>query len=372
MVATWRAVALARCCSMVVARACHQQVDRIWLVASFLHLPLHRLVLQQHHHCISIPNTRAWLKWESCAAVSGKWRAMGPHKPAPALAAVLDLSPYPALTKCRGILSTAPRQGKSKRELVNEMMALCQDVHLHARACRCLLASHKVATLRELLSKLRQQGLRVRPVGQRKDDLVNAIIASDWQGEGTAGLQCGGAARGVGPKRSCEAAGAAGSQKRTPPLAPAASRPRAASCRPEEEQCAGQGKGDMTTCSPDALPDGVLVAYGTAAEPLTLRRKLGKKWRKLGKSQRKFRNATRARRSKQLVQVLRESLDDHPSETIDAIRELVSQKTGISLTSPEQRLFFDRQLIKLTAHKPKQRRTRPRIILALSKVRPGS
>jgi len=292
---------------------------------------------------------------------------MGPHnwRPTPALAALLDASSYSALAACRGILSTAPRQGRTKAALASELMVLCQDTRLHEKACRHLLAGHTVDELRKWLSTMRHQGLSVPPValvGHRKDHILNAIISIDLQRGGTA--QC------VDTRPQHEpAVGAAGSHKCMPA--------QCVDTRPQHEPAAGAaGSHERVPRQVEGqLPDGVLVAYGTTAEPLQLRRKLGKKWWKIGKSQRKFRNATRAARSKQLTQALREILDDHPSETVAVIRGLVSSKTGIALTgakSREQRLFFDRQLLKLTARRATKKQTRARFKLAVSRARRDS
>ncbi len=60
----------------------------------------------------------------------------------------------------------------------------------------------------------------------------------------------------------------------------------------------------------------------------------------------------RARRSRHIKVELRRLLQSHEDVPVETIRQLVGQAVGCNLEAGEKRLFFDRQLYKLTRHIP--------------------
>ena len=303
---------------------------------------------------------------------------MGPNKwrHAPALVALLEASSCAALQECRKHVSTRPSQSENtKAAIITDLERLCQNSHVHKNTSRWLLQHHTVADLRAWIATLRlQKGIILPPHGYLKKDLLNALASFDLQQDGMGHREGAGqlegtreGSGGVGPslRHMCPTAEPLRDQSRAPERgSPERERP---GCRPQspgEHQGANTGKGGPSV-------EGVLVAYGTTAEPVQLRHKLGKKWRKFHRATQASRS-TRASRSKDLVQAMKEAINEHPSVTVEVVMQIVSKKTGIILTGAkyrERRLFFDRQLVKLTACRRTKKRTKARFELAVSVAR---
>lgn len=304
---------------------------------------------------------------------------MGPRQPA--LTALLQASTVPSLAACCGQVSSGPRQGRRKEELVADLLQICRDSpSSHTWVCRQLLQGSSVLELNQWMTSLRRRGIKVpsnASVGRRKEDLLKALAEIDLPSQGT------GTGSAIEPSGSASAPGCSldlgnnvgasletfsSTQAPCPQhthlaLPKMASRP---GCTPQPDAAAGNAPGFGTAGMNGAsAPVMTMVAFGTAAEPLKLQRRLGKTWRRIGKSQRK---AIRATKSRQMKRALAEAMAEDPDGTIGGIRETVGKKLGVDMVG-EKRLFFDILLWKMSSCTPTKRRKRPRFTLAVSRPR---
>lgn len=309
---------------------------------------------------------------------------MGPNRwrHAPALVALLEASSYEALAKCRKHVSTRPSQSENtKAAIITDLERLCQNCHVHENTSHFLLQNHTVCDLRAWIATLRQyKGIILPTHGYLKQDLLNALASFDLQQDGMGHREGAGQLEGNGEGSQGVGPSLRHMRPTAEPLRDQSRAPERGSpergrlgCRP---QSPGEHQGANTSKFGPTSVEGVLVSYGTTAEPVQLRRKLGKKWQKKWRRFHKATQAsrsTRASRSKDLVQAMKETIKEHPYVTVGVAMQIVSKKTGIILTGPkykERRLFFDRQLIKLTPRRPTRKRTKTsRFTLAVSVAR---
>ena len=235
---------------------------------------------------------------------------------------------------CRRMMAHAgPPTRKRKRDLLEELMDMCEDTAHRQHICEHFLGEYNIAELRMLISRLRCRDCQVtvckRP---RRQDLVAAIINTNAHKE-----HC--SERCAMPRRSTDSAGGR----------PAQNMDQEAMTYPE-----------MSTA---------LVPSETSADPGKLKRKL---FRKLGKLYAKWqRKLLRKKALADLPIVLEQALREcAPDTLVSTLRAGVAARLGIALDGRNS-VHFDTALFPLTNCPAKQPRARRRFKVAGRRAKRG-
>lgn len=191
----------------------------------------------------------------------------------------------------------------SRQVLTDALLARAEErAETHEQVCRRALDPFTASLLRELLLKLRRNGLPVWPITQwggiGKEVIIKAFISMD---------------------------------------APAASAAMPAALSPSP------GMSSASSTKP-ALDEGSLVAVSAAGPQL--RQTLEKKWFRGARRRLKSRRQAKSQSVKAAVNALLARA--HPHTAVHELRDSVAKLVGFQLNRGEPRFFFDRLLLKLT------------------------
>ena len=300
------------------------------------------------------------------------------QKRRPLLSDLMEL--HTRSTLARFLRSVGAKPKGPKPVLCAELQRLCTSSStVHQMACKTLLAHFKNEELRSWFVQLRRQGRNVPPTSSawcgRKDDMVAAFIRMDricyddstkmsemW-------LHC-------QQENASSQAVCSNFSKSSRYASPPALDARSCAEPPASQGLADRMSLDVDASVPplpkqvlispaceeeSAVPEEVsfaLVALGSASDPWPLRHKLVKKWAKRGRK--------RLRRQGVKDTLLRALQELGKNVTVRELRCKVATEVGLSLESPQKKLFFDRLVIKYAGQRPRAapQKRRRRFVLA--------
>ena len=231
-----------------------------------------------------------------------------------------------------------------KQDLADDLMEMARCPRNRESIGMGLLSGRDTHSLRLLIARLKGLGCLV-PVGSRarKDDLLAAIMHTAE----------------YAPRRVPTA-------PVTPTAGPMAPAPPTDGPGPPVAAAPTNGKG-LCPGPPVVAASTTLVAYGTAAEPARMERKLTKTWRK--KWAKLCKKKARKDKLAKVKMTLQGALDDATATTtVGDLRAIVGRTLGITLEGRNQ-LAFDMALSELTAPPPKKKRRQTRFRVANKRER---